>query len=230
MIPIKKQSEPKKLTTYKSNKKNVTPSYDTMPHDVHEAVLQSLIQEQGGICAYCMCRIPQKIKKHSLPATIEHIDPRSDTDAAKTLDYNNMLAVCSGNRNPNKKKEYELGEDRLTCDAHRNDATLTVNPLIASTLLTIAYKSDGTIYSKNKKVNTDLNDTLNLNCKTLQLPESRKEALIALTKKISSEKKDIKLFVQRTLKHYLEDSPKPPYVGILIYWLKRKAVQLKIKT
>ena len=79
MIKINKGIEPVELTKYKqqpnasyrdmhgapSGKSNS----DGTPIDVYTIVLNRLIQEQGCICAYCMCRIPEKGKK----ATIEGI-------------------------------------------------------------------------------------------------------------------------------------------------------------
>ena len=91
MIKINKGIEPVELTKYKqqpnasyrdmhgapSGKSNS----DGTPIDVYTIVLNRLIQEQGCICAYCMCRIPEKGKK----ATIEHIDPQSATSEEKAL-------------------------------------------------------------------------------------------------------------------------------------------------
>ena len=97
MIKINKCIEPVELTKYKqqpnasyrdmhgapSGKSNS----DGTPIDVYTIVLNRLIQEQGCICAYCMCRIPEKGKK----ATIEHIDPQSATSEEKALDYRTCL-------------------------------------------------------------------------------------------------------------------------------------------
>ena len=93
-------------------------------------VLQQLSRDQGALCAYCMRRIPDD---RGLPhAKIEHLVPRNGKDvtcgAFGALDYNNMLAVCSGNE-PDKSKHHEL-----TCDASRGNAPLTVNPLDESRL------------------------------------------------------------------------------------------------
>ena len=93
MIEIKKGKEPPALIAYR---KTQYATYDDMPKPVHDAVLRSLMQEQGYLCAYCMRRIPQKGK--TPPATIEHWDPQSKTCIAKALDYRNMLAVGNVNR------------------------------------------------------------------------------------------------------------------------------------
>ena len=41
---------------------------------VYDVVLEHLIREQGGLCAYCMRRIPER--RGNPPVTIEHIDPQ----------------------------------------------------------------------------------------------------------------------------------------------------------
>lgn len=104
MIEIKKGKEPPELLAYRKKK---YAAYDNMPREVHEAVLESLMKEQGYLCAYCMCKIPQTGKMPS--ATIEHWEPQSKTSEDKALDYRNMLAVCNGNRGCGKK-EY------MTCE------------------------------------------------------------------------------------------------------------------
>lgn len=212
MIEIKKGREPRELMAYR---KMPFASYDEMPKDVHDAVINSLMQEQGYICAYCMRRIPQKGKDPDV--TIEHLDAQSLTDVDRGLDYRNMVAVCNGNRGAGSK-------DKMTCDAKRGNDKLTVNPLQAETLSRIQYKKDGTIYSDDPAVKFDVNETLNLNCPDVGLIESRHSALQALQKELSKRKKDgdIKLQCARMLQYYQQQNIKTPYVGILIWWLKKK--------
>lgn len=102
MIRIEKKREPRDLSEYR---KLPYASYEGMHgastgrdngEDVYHVVLDSLIKEQGCLCAYCMRTIPEK--RGTPAATIEHIIPQSK-DPEKALSYQNMLAVCSGNRN-----------------------------------------------------------------------------------------------------------------------------------
>jgi len=164
MIKITKKQEPSKLLKYRKNK---DATYNNMPKDVHDAVLESLMQEQGYLCAYCMSKIPQKGKIP--PVTIEHINAQSTT-VDNALDYNNMLAVCNGSRGCGSKNS-------MTCDAHRANTPLTVNPLIPSTLSNVQYKADGVIFFFFLLIEKDLNETLNLNCSQAHLIENRKKAL-----------------------------------------------------
>lgn len=56
MIEIKKFREPRKLESYRQK---TDASYAGMKSDLKKEILDSLLQEQGHICAYCMRRIPE---------------------------------------------------------------------------------------------------------------------------------------------------------------------------
>lgn len=209
MIEIKKGKEPPELMAHRKTK---YACYGNMSTETHQAVLESLMREQGFICAYCMRRIPQKGRNPA--ATIEHLDAQSETDNDKALDYRNMLAVCNGNRG---SAEYSM-----TCDAKRKNTSLTVNPLKPSTLIGIHYRADGTIFSENSDVNRDLNLVLNLNCNEFGLVDSRREALQRMLKELKEKHLtgNIQLYCAKLLKAYKEAPRKTPYVGILIHWLE----------
>jgi uncharacterized protein (TIGR02646 family) len=61
-------------------------SYENFPSEVKDAVLESLLREQGYLCAYTMVRIETAGECH-----IEHIIPQNQ-DRTKDLDYTNMAA------------------------------------------------------------------------------------------------------------------------------------------
>lgn len=215
MIEIKKNNVPQKLIAYQ---KTQYASYNNMPKDVYIAVLNSLMQEQGYLCAYCMCRIPQERK--TPPVSIEHIEPQSSSSIDQTLNYYNMLAVCNGNRGCGSKKN-------MTCDAKRGNTKLTINPLISSTLSSIRYKSNGVIYSTQEEINTDLNETLNLNNEQSHLVGNRLSALQTMLSELKDKLKDrpkenIIPTCLKLLNKYQYQSKKTPYVGILIWWLQKK--------
>ncbi len=71
MIEIKKGQQPHELLTYR---KSPDADYDTMPASCKKAVLESLMREQGYLCAYCMRRIPETraLPPNVASATIEH--------------------------------------------------------------------------------------------------------------------------------------------------------------
>ncbi len=190
-----------------------------MPSELKDKVKESLMREQGDLCAYCMKRIPQKNVSAEISVTIEHWDAQHANDDDKGLDYRNMLAVCSGNR----------GHSELCCDAQRgalppDKQALTVNPLKQSTLTEISYSSNGKIQSLNPDVDIDLNKKLNLNSERIGFPEMRKQALQTLQKVVQKEHPtgDISLYCERLLERYMSEEEKQPFVGILMWWLRKK--------
>lgn len=222
MVKINKGPEPVELIRYRqlsdASYQNMhgAPTGKVNPDgtlkDVYTVVLNSLLKEQGYICAYCMCRIPEK---HSA-ATIEHIAPQSLTSKDASLDYRNMLAVCNGNRHTHNYND-------KTCDAYRGNRPLSLNPLKSETLSLIRYKSNGIIYSDNSNVDRELNDILNLNCKARQLPNNRRYALNVLLSNIRKKYPagSIKEYCQKEIARYESATFKEPYIGIILDWLER---------
>lgn len=206
MLLIKKGREPNSLTEYK---KQNNAYYDGCnKEDIREA----LLKEQGYLCAYCMKRISKDNMK------IEHYNPQSNTNSKDALDYNNMLAVCDGNKSAKSKKEQ-------TCDAHKGNTKLIVNPLLKSSIKLIHYDHDGKIYSDDSIINNDLDKTLNLNCELVLLKTNRKSALDSLKKYLSDKKsKGIwkKTFLRKIKRLYEqpnENGELRPYSGIILYYL-----------
>ena len=216
MIEIKKSKE---LLTYRLQEYS---SYGDMPHDIKEIVISSLMEEQGHLCAYCMRRIP--FKDGHPKVTIEHLQPQNAISDKEKLNYQNMLAVCPGNRNSTNNND-------KSCDAFRGSLapdkqSMTVNPLNPNTLREIRYKDDGIIFSDNPVIDDDLNNKLNLNCKTQMLPECRANALTALQEKVmqaNPNRTASKEYFEKLLDKFTKaDLYKTPYVGILIKWLESK--------
>lgn len=166
MVHIVKKKEPPSLLI---EKRNGLSDYGDLSGATKKAIQISLLEEQGYLCAYCMKRISLKHMQ------IEHYIPQHPTNRqytpALSIDYHNMLAVCTGNKGSAR------GFDQLTCDQHRGNRPLAVNPLDMISIEKIKYKSDGTIYSDDTNVELDLNETLNLNCSTALLKQNRKAAL-----------------------------------------------------
>lgn len=131
-------------------------------------------EEQRGLCAYCM----KKIETPSV-VRIEHCRPRhpedeQEHDKKATLDFKWMLGVCYGN-----SLQKGVKREDTTCDAHRGNTELTVNPFDELSVGKIKYKADGSIYSDDAEINKDVTETLNLNCQALSLPQTRKNVLMA---------------------------------------------------
>ncbi len=210
MLLINKGKEPNSLTIYK---KQSNAYYDGCNKG---DIRQALLKEQGYLCAYCMRRISVDKMK------IEHYEPQSSCNDKGALDYNNMLGVCLGNSKERQKFE------NLTCDSHRGDTKLTINPLVKSTIDLIKYKVDGTIYSDDEIINKDLNEVLNLNCEQSLLRVNRERVLKALKQYLSDKKREgmwKKEYLSRIkdkFSTYDSDGKLKEYSGIILYYLNNR--------
>ena len=102
-----------------------------------------------------------------------------------------------------------------------------MNPYDLTSVRKIRYTSDGYIFSDDKDVNTDVRETLNLNCKTRSLPENRKAVLIQTKQEIMRlcGKKSHQFYLdvlERYYKRYTEHQMLIPYCGIIIEWLEKE--------
>lgn len=231
LIFIKKNPEPDglRMLRLRAVERGLNPkeAYDTLGKDpvLKDSVRNALVSEQGRLCAYCMCRIPRTdvdTSAHISPIVLEHIVPRSPVDGrdvGQGLDYNNLVAVCHGNRGPRGTRTI----NDLTCDARRCNTELRkVNPCVESTLSTIEYKVDGSIQSSDSDVLYDLETTLNLNYSSLI--RERKSALQAVIDEMGMFLFDealLKEYAESRLKIFLEETEeKTPFVGILVWYLR----------
>ena len=215
---------------------NSADAYALLTAKERHELLDLLMKEQGYLCAYCTRRLPDKRvpeeeREDIPPVSIEHWIPRrtnSQRDIGQGLDYNNMLAVCSGNRRkrPNKRKN-----GKLTCDAKRKAEydLLSLNPCDEKTLRNVFYTEDGYMHSSEDKEEDDINVKLNLNCisDNVQLPEMRRKKLLVLQEEMNLHENDLKDFCKRLLDFFEnEQGEKEEYSGILIYYLKEKIAAL----
>ena len=203
MIYIRKEGVPKLFTDTKRKYKN----YDELREDPKKELKKYLLKEQGYICAYCMSRIGVE------NSTIEHYIPRNGKhgDMSKSLDYDNLFAVCLNSRN--------TGGNSRHCDVSKGDKIITLDPRKKNDISQIKYKRDGEIYSDNDKFNEDLNSALNLNIQTLK--NNRRSALDSALKTLSKQKNNSwnKEFIRKKLEMIENKEEKPEYIGIIIYKL-----------
>lgn len=235
MIYIRKSTAPVELEKLKKEAEEQGLSdkeaYDTLRNPLKSQVRESLMCEQGHLCAYCMRRIPDERildeDKDLSDVYIEHWQARGaerESGENKGLDYKNMLAVCSGNekapeaRGKHKKRFF-------TCDKKRDMKPLKINPLDMRTLKTLYYLSDGTMKSTDEEIDNDINIKLNLNCNTdaVTLRENRKAVLDAVQADILVQDGDFyKNCLEQLYMWENESDPKTPYSGIAIWWLREQ--------
>lgn len=220
MIVVKRGKEPNSLLEFR--KKNSDADYEDMPSSVRADVREQMWNEQKHLCAYCMRRIdsPSVVR-------IEHCRPRHPKDEIvhdkkATLDFKWMLGVCYGNSLVKGVKDEDM-----TCDAHRKNTELTINPFDEVSVRKIKYKADGSIYSEDEEINKAVTDTLNLNCPALSLPLTRKKVLSEAQKRIVQKcaRKSQDAYVhelERTYTSLVQERNLTPYCGIIISWLEGK--------
>lgn len=218
MIPINKGAAPR---TYLQELEEYRRQNGSLPNWDREirskrTVVESLVSEQRGICAYCMSRITVE------NAHVEHILPQSQCHHGEDLDYGNMLAVCDGGEG--------IGRKGLHCDRARGDKELHVNPLKPETLAEIRYMSNGKIKSKDPAIDADLNQTLNLNGDFTHLVENRKAVIDELNSRLRRVAKRggvnaAQSYCKQELRKLqsVDGESHSPYVGVLMYFLERRA-------
>lgn len=212
MIWIQKGIEPPSLTQYRCQPHAYYDGYS-----YKDELREALLRDQGYICAYCM----RRIRNERNTMKIEHWKPQSSlhTEAEK-LDFQIMLGVCDGCRG--NKDQF------TTCDEHRHESELYVNPQDKAMMDTISYDRDGYIKSSVTRINNDLNKVLNLNCEqaSSKIVQNRKaiygECMERLRKLEKSGKWKAST-LQRILNQYeqLDEGKKQEYVGVPIYLIQK---------
>lgn len=206
MLKINKGNVPREF--YES--KRIHNHYDDLREKEKDILKAILLNEQNNRCAYCTRKIELK------SSTIEHYVPRNgeNGDASKSLDYNNLFAVCKTTRN--------LPFKHQTCDVRRGNKLLRIDPRLQSHIDTIRYDKRGKISSDNNDFDYDLDFTLNLNEKTLL--NNRFSAFDSLMKRMIKKKsgKWTKEFIQHTLDKYKSKDDCTPYAGFIIYQLEKR--------
>ena len=211
MLYIQKTKEPESLTRYRKQK---FAYYDGYPEK--DDVRNQLLDEQGFLCAYCMRRIDKENMK------IEHWYPEDRLTESEQLDYSNMLGVCRGHIDGTK------GSDD-TCDTHKGNALICVNPTCKATLDKIKYRSStGEIYSDDQNIQKDLNETLNLNSAKHLLKLNRKATLDSAIEEMSRLQNQgnwSRSFMESMLAKYQgknSEGKKKEYAGIIVWYLQNK--------
>ena len=220
MIVVQRGKEPNSLLAFR--KQNPDADYEDMPTNVLKDVRSQMWKEQGHLCAYCMKKIddPRDVR-------VEHCKPRHPQDEIEhdkkaTLEFKWMLGVCYGN-----SIEKGVKPEDITCDAHKGNAELTINPFDKLSVRKIKYKADGSIYSDDADINKDVAETLNLNCQALSLPQTRKNVLMAeknrIMRKCKGKSQDAFMReLERTYEKLVQERNLIPYCGIIISWLEEK--------
>lgn len=193
---------------------------------------ESLLKEQGYLCAYCMSRISESTMK------VEHWYPqRSDTEGKElsaeekekerlsSIDYKNMLAVCMGNEGHPQKEQH--------CDTRKGNKHLLYNPSNPQdhNRLKIYYLRSGEIASEDTAFCEQLGSkeenkegVLNLNCPKLM--NNRAAIINSVLKDLQNlPQKASKGKISSILKKWKEPNSSgrlKEYAGVAIYFLTKR--------
>lgn len=171
----------------------------------------TLLEEQTGLCAYCMAAISDGNMK------IEHFKSQSLYPQYQ-LDYSNMLGCCKGNEGkPNKLQ---------TCDTHKANMDLSLNPSVKTDYekMNLVYLEDGTISSLNPSFRNELDTVLNLNASFLKA--KRKEMIDSAKRQLNYKDNSRSItFVEKLIQKY--KSQHKAFYGAAVYYLEKKLRTMK---
>lgn len=244
---IKEQAEKIKNTPDSGYRNIVLPEdtrqlrqlFEQMPKD---EIRLALYKEKHGLCAYCMGEIhPESMK-------IEHYVALSESKE-QALDYQNYLGVCYGG-----EKDEKDGTRILCCDAARKDVKLTINPWDKRQMGAIAYQRNGEIFVRNNlgldtqlvaDMQKDIDDVLGLNGKSdskgriisdtsSKLIAKRRGIYDSVSNQFQRWDKEKRLTVEflqdkidKLEEQLARDSEALPFIGVRLYFYKRKQEKLK---
>ena len=229
MIYIQKKPEPNLLLEYRHQ---TNARLDDRDPDVKIQLRESLLKEQGHLCAYCMRRITD-----AKDTKIEHFEARTPENE---LQYHNLLAVCRGG---------DGGPVRaMSCDTKKGNRPIFINPLNKSDMERIYYSNSGELHSSDTTSHKfeyqdstgrshsgytspeqDIQECLNLNYENGAPLLGRKTALREFQKRLHpyKDRKSKRIFLEKMQRIYSEQSEyMEPYVGIIRWYIEKKLNQL----
>jgi hypothetical protein len=98
---IRKGPEPPLFLAYR---KTQGARYDSLPADAKTELRTALVRDQHGLCCFCMQRVEAAVAPE-LKVKIAHWMPQQ-VDAARALDWANLLAACPGNEGAPKDRQH----------------------------------------------------------------------------------------------------------------------------
>lgn len=209
MRAIEKGKEPARLLRHRERSHS---NYDNCGSDEKQELREALVQEQRGLCCYCMARIVAE--RDSMK--IEHWQCQENYPA-RQLDYNNLLGACLGGEGQPSENQH--------CDTRKGSQELKFNPADPAHLIErrVRFKLDGTIESNDDDFNTQLNDVLGLNIKMLK--NRRKAVVEGLTSWLRDYRTrnrrgpDVATLQRQRAKRVPPSGELEPFVHVAVWWL-----------
>lgn len=204
MKAIQKGHEPHSLTQHR-----LATHADYDNYKEKDELRAALVEEQHGICCYCM----QRIYPHRDKMKIEHWHCQ-DNYKAEQLNYSNLLGACLGNNGQPYKEQH--------CDTRKDNEKLSRNPANPSHHVeeVIKYLGNGRIESSDPTFDRELNEVLNLNLAFLV--NNRKAVLDGFLRSLQAPGTYSRSVWQKKLKEWNEGHELREYCGVVLYWLRKK--------
>ena len=174
MKQIIKGKEPPEFTIWKEHFRQENgrePCYaDFRETPEWSALIQTLLEEQGYICCYCMQRISgwDSHMEHFIPRAIRNTDPHSARASDVELNYTNLLESCNGEH-----------ADRTHCGRAKDcDSNPTLlSPVSDRIEDRFCYKLDGSIDATDAEDSAAMSTIRILNLNSVALKRHRKTAI-----------------------------------------------------
>jgi uncharacterized protein (TIGR02646 family) len=210
MRNIQKSSEPISLTQHRCNTHT---DYDNYAEK--DDLRNNLVDEQRGICCYCMQRIAPNLENMK----IEHWKSQKHFPA-KQLDYDNLLGACLGGMGKPKRDQY--------CDTRKLEENLSFNPANQNhnveNLFTLP--GSGRIEANSSQLQKELDDILNLNHPVLV--SNRKAVIDAFIQSMQVRPvRDSDFSKQLSIWEGKNGEELQPFCQVVIYYLRRKIEKIK---
>ena len=214
MRTIIKRAEPKSLVAHRQANPE---DYAGYPDKI--TLRNALLNEQRGICCYCMGRIRNEHNKMK----VEHWQCQERYPSDR-LSYRNLLGACPGSEGQPQHLQH--------CDTSKGNRDLMWNPADPAHQIEarIQYEGDGTIRSDNQAFNAELNIVLNLN--TALLKRSRKAKLDAFVDWWKIEKARLcgpvprKRFVRERARLVAGNSELSAFCQVAVWWIDKRLARM----
>ena len=211
MRTIRKGKEPAAWIEFRSRSDASFDATDAPKDELRRA----LVQEQGGLCCYCLGRI----KPLALRMKIEHWAPQSRYPARR-LDYGNVLGACMGGEGSPPSQQH--------CDTAKGDTELTINPAAPG-----AHCSESFSYLVTGEIKPSRNDAdlaQDIETLALNLPRiiaGRRAQVDAIRDEVRRTKGNLSREKLQRMATKLEEPDArgnlKPYCQAAIFWLRRQA-------
>ncbi len=177
----------------------------------------ALVDEQRGLCCYCMRRISEdggKMKIEHWHCTSRYPD--------EELDYGNLLGACKGGEGSPYGVQH--------CDTRKANRDLQWNPADPRRRIEerIKYGADGTIRSTDATFDDQLNDVLNLNVSHIK--DRRRAVQDGIVKWFEVSRRRKRSMSRSRLRAKIDKlscaSPMDAYGPVVIWWLERRLARM----